>query len=114
MLISMKHKPHSRITGQGKRFKKEVLEVTFEGKNIDNILKMTIDEAVENKLIAPYKIKVIEFDLDVKDKYIKAGSKTKPFMQTEKARYDYLTRLINTKLFSGQPVPQNCRLPAPP
>jgi excinuclease ABC subunit A len=30
----------------GKRFKKEVLEVTFEGKNIDNILKMTIDEAL--------------------------------------------------------------------
>ncbi len=30
----------------GKRFKKEVLEVTFEGKNIDNILRMTIDEAL--------------------------------------------------------------------
>ncbi len=30
----------------GKRFKKEVLEVTFEGKNIDDILKMTIDEAL--------------------------------------------------------------------
>ena len=37
----------------GKRFKKEVLEVTFEGKNIDNILTMTIDNAIaffaENK-----------------------------------------------------------------
>ena len=33
-------------TCNGKRFKKEVLEVNFEGKNIDNILKMTIDEAV--------------------------------------------------------------------
>jgi len=30
----------------GKRFKKEVLEVTFENKNIDDILKMTIDEAL--------------------------------------------------------------------
>jgi len=30
----------------GKRFKKEVLEVAFEGKNIDNILTMTIDEAI--------------------------------------------------------------------
>ncbi len=30
----------------GKRFKKEVLEVNFEGKNIDDLLKMTIDEAV--------------------------------------------------------------------
>jgi excinuclease ABC subunit A len=30
----------------GKRFKKEVLEVTFEGKNIDDVLTMTIDDAV--------------------------------------------------------------------
>ncbi len=30
----------------GKRFKKEILEVQFEGRNIDDILKMTIDDAV--------------------------------------------------------------------
>jgi excinuclease ABC subunit A len=30
----------------GKRFKKEILEVNFEGKNIDDILTMTIDDAV--------------------------------------------------------------------
>lgn len=33
-------------TCNGKRFKKEILEVYFEGKNIDDILKMTIDDAV--------------------------------------------------------------------
>lgn len=33
-------------TCKGKRFKKEVLEVTFEGKTIDNILNMTIDNAI--------------------------------------------------------------------
>lgn len=31
----------------GKRFKKEVLEVSFEGKNIDDILNFTIDDAVD-------------------------------------------------------------------
>ena len=40
-------------TCAGKRFKKEVLEVAFEGKNIDDILTMTIDDALtffaENK-----------------------------------------------------------------
>ena len=40
-------------TCNGKRFKKEVLEVAFEGKNIDDILTMTIDDAIaffaENK-----------------------------------------------------------------
>ncbi|MCL6294956.1 excinuclease ABC subunit UvrA [Jejuia spongiicola] len=33
-------------TCKGKRFKKEVLEVTFTGKNIDDILNLTIDDAV--------------------------------------------------------------------
>lgn len=34
-------------TCNGKRFKKEILEVYFEGKNIDDILTMTIDDAVD-------------------------------------------------------------------
>ncbi|TXD84155.1 excinuclease ABC subunit UvrA [Subsaximicrobium wynnwilliamsii] len=33
-------------TCNGKRFKKEVLEVAFEGKNIDDVLSMTIDDAI--------------------------------------------------------------------
>lgn len=33
-------------TCKGKRFKKEVLEVTFAGKNIDDVLNLTIDDAV--------------------------------------------------------------------
>lgn len=33
-------------TCSGKRFKKEILEIYFEGKNIDNILTMTIDDAI--------------------------------------------------------------------
>jgi excinuclease ABC subunit A len=33
-------------TCQGKRFKKEVLEVKFEGQSIDDILNLTIDDAV--------------------------------------------------------------------
>lgn len=33
-------------TCNGKRFKKEILEVTFEGKNIDDVLTMTIDDAL--------------------------------------------------------------------
>ena len=31
----------------GKRFKKEVLEVNFEGKNIDDVLSMTINDAID-------------------------------------------------------------------
>lgn len=32
---------------EGKRFKKEVLDVTYRGKNIHDILEMTVDEAIE-------------------------------------------------------------------
>ncbi len=32
----------------GKRFKKEILEVQFEGKSIDDILNLTIDEAIDH------------------------------------------------------------------
>lgn len=70
------------------------------------LTNMSIDEAVENGLIAPYKIKVIECRLNNKDKNIVAGSKNKSFMQTEEANYGYLSRLINAKLFSGQVVPK--------
>ncbi len=34
-------------TCNGKRFKKEILEVTFDDKNIDDILNLTIDDAVQ-------------------------------------------------------------------
>ncbi|WP_432221962.1 excinuclease ABC subunit UvrA [Flavobacterium sp. TMP13] len=34
-------------TCNGKRFKKEILEVAFEGKNINDILTMTIDDAID-------------------------------------------------------------------
>jgi excinuclease ABC subunit A len=34
-------------TCKGKRFKKEVLEVAYEGKNIDDILTMTVDDSLE-------------------------------------------------------------------
>ncbi len=49
-------------TCNGRRFKKEVLEVQFEGVNIDDVLNMTIDSAVEffgkqgqNRLVAKLK-----------------------------------------------------------
>lgn len=31
----------------GKRFKKEILDVQYHGKNIDDVLNMTVDEAIE-------------------------------------------------------------------
>ena len=73
---------------------------------LKTLTQMSIDEAVENGLVAPYNIKVIELKLDNKKKNIKAGGKSTSFMQTEDARYMYLTRLINAKIFARQEVPK--------
>ena len=84
---------------------KEKLEI-YKKLNLNILSEISIDEAVDKGLIAPYKIKVIECRLNSKDKDILAGNKDKPFMQTEQARYDYLTKLIRVKQFSGQNVPK--------
>lgn len=49
-LIEMQFMADVKLTCEschGKRFKEEVLEVTFQDKNISDILEMTVDEAVE-------------------------------------------------------------------
>lgn len=70
------------------------------------LVNISIDEAVEKGLVAPYNITVIECRLDGKNKNIDGGSKKKPFKTTEEKQYNYLTRVISTKLYSGQTVPQ--------
>lgn len=84
---------------------KEKLEI-YAKLGLKILTSMSIDEAVDKKLIAPYEITVIECRLDSMSKYIDAGSKDKPFKQTEEAKYSYLTRLINSKMYSGQVVPK--------
>lgn len=74
-----------------KHFNKKQLLRQLNLQEIDNI---SIDEAVELNLIAPYKIITVPVKLDNIKKDILAGSKTNPFYQSEKASYDYLTKVI--------------------
>lgn len=69
------------------------------------IHRVSIDEAQEAGLVADYRIKVVLGVLDDTKKVIPAGNKAKPFMQTEKAAYDYINKKIQTMTFSGRPVP---------
>lgn len=57
--------------------------------NLKPIVTMGIEEAIENKLIADYEIKIVDVYLNNKDKNVKAGSKDKPFFQTEANAYAY-------------------------
>ena len=68
--------------------------------------EMSIDEAVDEEVIADYDILTIGFYLDNKDKYIAAGNKNNPFFQTEAARYNYLTKRINDKKSNGFAIPK--------
>lgn len=58
------------------------------------IAKMGIDEAIGKGLIADYNINIIECELDSTNRYIKAGNKTKQWLQTEKEAYSYMTKNI--------------------
>jgi len=75
--------------------KKNILK----GLGVNPVYTLSIDEAQELGLVAPFKIKVIYTRLDSTQKNVKAGSKAKPFYQTEYAAYSYITRLINELQF---------------
>lgn len=73
----------------------------FRKLKIPTVFEYSLDEAVRDGLVAPYEIRVVECNLDSTNKYIKAGSKAKPFYQTERQSYDYLTKIIRGMQFSG-------------
>jgi excinuclease ABC subunit A len=58
---------------KGKRFKSEVLEITFEGKNIFNILSMTVEEAIHFFTAIPNIRKPLQYLREVGLGYIQLG-----------------------------------------
>lgn len=64
--------------------------------NLFPVYEITLDEAVDLGLVAPYDITIVEVELDNIDKCIKAGNTTKSWMQTELAAYSYAnSRILN-------------------
>jgi excinuclease ABC subunit A len=88
-------------TCNGKRFKKEVLEVNFEGKNIDDILNFTIDDAVA--FFTEYKQKKVAQKLkplqDVGLGYVQLGQSSSTLSGGEAQRIKLASFLVkgNTK-----------------
>lgn len=58
------------------------------------IYEYKLDNAVEDGVVAPYKINLVEIQLNNTDKYIEAGTKLKPFLTTEYNHYNYLSQQI--------------------
>ena len=85
----------------GKRFKKEVLEVKFDGKSIDDILNLTIDDAVEffsENLVTKIASKLKPLQ-DVGLGYVKLGQSSSTLSGGEAQRIKLASFLVkgNTK-----------------
>lgn len=78
----------------------------YEKLNLKKLIDMSIDEAVEKGLVAPYRIEAIACELNDRDLDQKAGNATKSFMQTELAKYEYMTSNIAYRLDRGLVVPK--------
>lgn len=65
-----------------------------------SIYKVTVEQAIRLNLVSDFKVTVLLFDLDDKNKYIIAGSKLKPFMTTEASQYAFLTKNLGRAMYS--------------
>lgn len=80
------------LTGSLSNDSKKLLKDTL---NIQPIYTYSVDEAINDGIVSDYTVYLIPVDLDTKDKYIDAGSKTSPFKTTEFLNYQYLTEQFN-------------------
>lgn len=67
----------------------------LKGLGLNPVYTVTLDEAEDLGLVAPFDIEVFEVELDSSRRYVKAGSKSKPFLSTERSFYNYLEKQIN-------------------
>lgn len=88
---------------KGKRFKDEVLEVEFNGKNISDVLNMTVDEAVEyfsnntsEGSFSQLALEKIKFLKDVGMGYVKLGQSSRTLSGGEAQRIKLATFLSDS------------------
>lgn len=81
---------------QGKRFKKEVLEVEYKGKNIYEILELTIEEALEFFAVQPKIVKQLEILNQVGLNYLQLGQASPTLSGGESQRLKLARELIRS------------------
>lgn len=58
---------------------------------LEPIFTYSLKQAIKDKIISDYRIRVAVCQLDSTRKYVPGGSKAKPFLTTETSNYNYLT-----------------------
>lgn len=70
------------------------------------VYQLTLDNAVKLGFVAPYQINVIYTELESSKKTIRGGTKKKPFMTTEYATYNWLSKSVKKAMFSPKLDPK--------
>ena len=80
--------------------KRELLDML----GMTTVYHVSLDDAVEIGLVSPYKLTLIEMDLNRTHSYVEAGGKKRKWMTTENRHYDYLTSSIKRALAMRTPA----------
>ncbi len=87
---------------KGKRYNRETLEVRYKGKNISEVLEMTVDEAVEFFAALPRLYKKLQTLQDVGLGYVKLGQPSTELSGGEAQRVKLATEL--SKIATGKTI----------
>lgn len=82
---------------RGKKFRKEVLDVLYKSKNIDEVLNLTVQEAMDYFIHHPNIRKPLAFLKEVGLEYLKIGQSTSTFSGGEIQRIKIARELLNSK-----------------
>lgn len=79
----------------------------FESVGLNLVYEITLDEAVDLGIVAPYQITVVRVPLESRVKNVLAGAKEKPFMVTEASNYDYFRKVEEKERNQGKAPSQS-------
>lgn len=82
-------------TCSGTRYKKEILDVTYKGKNIDEVLKMTVQDAYDFFISSPPLRAMLKLLIDVGLDYLVIGQPASTLSGGESQRIKICKELIN-------------------
>lgn len=66
-----------------------------------SIFKITLEEAIELKLVSDFKVTVMKFDLDDTESYVPSGTKARPFKTTELRHYKHLSKMVQRMAYKN-------------